>query len=630
MRVYCGLASAGERLTTAVVDDVGRVLAVQQVNDDATGYAELVTVIAERQDEDGPVGIPIASDDSGRNVVRLLLAAGAKQSHVDQPRAEELATGEPPDAPDDARRAVAMARALCSGTLTPSVLPAPPELVELRPLLFAHLALVTSRVASVAALRQVLRQLYPAALRAFPDPGAGTPLAVLDALPDPVLLARGQDENVVARLSTAGYADASDALAALRDAIKQGNNGTSETVGVAVRQSVAAVRSCDTAAGALIREVAERVDPQHTKSPTISLPSTEPGSGFPEPNRSTMPVTAPANPFGSGPLITPNPWSPDGGRGEETPAEPAAAASGTGALPPVPEDITASLRPRRAGRRAGGPSEPATPAAERPTLPGEPEEPKLETPTDFQPTLINGNDEQPTTRIRRPLSSLHPVGTEDLGKGFDGTAFDPSAFDGSPFNGSPDETEVTAPPLSAVPSDPNGNAIVRPRRSGELGLRSRRRPRPQPAPPPRVDVPSDPLSGDEPMPPVSADDGDSELLIFSGVRSAWFSGDHNDTEGWDSAVDEGWRAAKAATRPTIGDVATDSGLPRRVPQANLVPGSALPADRATGPAQIVRDPSKLAAQTSGYFRGWHRGRRGGAAATATAEQHQEFPEAARP
>ncbi len=39
------------------------------------------------------------------------------------------------------------------------------------------------------------------------------------------------------------------------------------------------------------------------------------------------------------------------------------------------------------------------------------------------------------------------------------------------------------------------------------------------------------------------------------------------------AVDAGWQAAQAAAEPSLGGI-TSSGLPKRVPKANLVPGSA--------------------------------------------------------
>jgi hypothetical protein len=102
-------------------------------------------------------------------------------------------------------------------------------------------------------------------------------------------------------------------------------------------------------------------------------------------------------------------------------------------------------------------------------------------------------------------------------------------------------------------------------------------------------------------PPVSADDDDN-LLIFAQTRSAWFSGE-DDVE-WSSRMDAGWRAAEqAASKPAVGD-RTGAGLPRRVPHANLVPGSPPPTDRGL---RVVRDPSSIAAHTSGYFNGWRRG-----------------------
>lgn len=156
---------------------------------------------------------------------------------------------------------------------------------------------------------------------------------------------------------------------------------------------------------------------------------------------------------------------------------------------------------------------------------------------------------------------------------------------------------VTAlPPLDQLP---------RARRGGESGSRSRRRrsaePKLRPEPPAAPERRARPENPPPPEPPV--EEGDSELLIFAAARSAWFAGDHPDTP-WDSVADEGWRAAEAASSPSVGNN-TDSGLPRRVPQANLVPGSP---EVVRERPPISRDASHLAAQTAGYFRGWQRGR----------------------
>ncbi len=108
-------------------------------------------------------------------------------------------------------------------------------------------------------------------------------------------------------------------------------------------------------------------------------------------------------------------------------------------------------------------------------------------------------------------------------------------------------------------------------------------------------------------PPVPTE-GDGDLLIFAQARSAWFTG-HSDAESsasaldWTSPMDTGWRAAEKASAPEIA-AETSAGLPKRVPQANLVPGSPLREER---PSRIVRDAASIAAHTTGYFRGWRRG-----------------------
>jgi hypothetical protein len=107
--------------------------------------------------------------------------------------------------------------------------------------------------------------------------------------------------------------------------------------------------------------------------------------------------------------------------------------------------------------------------------------------------------------------------------------------------------------------------------------------------------------------PAAEDEIDDGLLIFAEARSAWFTDHFGEDEAqldFPSASDEGWRAARHAAEPQIGKETT-SGLPRRVPQQNLVPGSPVAAPER--PLRVVRDPAAIAAHTSGYFRGWRRG-----------------------
>ncbi|MGH3648387.1 MAG: hypothetical protein ACRDTM_14575 [Micromonosporaceae bacterium] len=118
------------------------------------------------------------------------------------------------------------------------------------------------------------------------------------------------------------------------------------------------------------------------------------------------------------------------------------------------------------------------------------------------------------------------------------------------------------------------------------------------------------LANEAREPSPAASDGDGDLLIFAQARSAWFTGDEEPPEGegdWRTEADAGWNAAEAASRPTVGGT-TRSGLPRRVPSANLVPGTAPNRDDQAHLHPVNRDAAQLAAHTAGYFRGWNRAR----------------------
>jgi signal transduction histidine kinase len=110
------------------------------------------------------------------------------------------------------------------------------------------------------------------------------------------------------------------------------------------------------------------------------------------------------------------------------------------------------------------------------------------------------------------------------------------------------------------------------------------------------------------------------LPIFEAVESDWFRrgrqavGRPGQPEkagnGWASAADDGWRAAEVAHAPSSGGV-TPAGLPKRVPQANLVPGAA--ATLASGAASA---PVRSAAATRDRFASFQRGSRKGRAAAS--------------
>ncbi len=128
--------------------------------------------------------------------------------------------------------------------------------------------------------------------------------------------------------------------------------------------------------------------------------------------------------------------------------------------------------------------------------------------------------------------------------------------------------------------------------------------------------------------PSAEDFGEgSRLPIFEAVESDWFrrgrqavgrsgheekaSNGNGNGSGWVSPADEGWRAAEGVDAPTSGGV-TSAGLPKRVPQANLVPGAAA-ASAGGGPASA---PTRSAAATRDRFASFQRGVRKGRAAAA--------------
>jgi signal transduction histidine kinase len=88
-----------------------------------------------------------------------------------------------------------------------------------------------------------------------------------------------------------------------------------------------------------------------------------------------------------------------------------------------------------------------------------------------------------------------------------------------------------------------------------------------------------------------------------------------------TAADVGWHAAAAAGSPATGGTTT-AGLPKRVPQANLVPGTAAPDP--TGAA-----PVRSAAATRDRFANFQRGMREGRAAVAGDEGNSEEDDGSR-
>ena len=281
------------------------------------------------------------------------------------------------------RNAVGLARALQAGALAAASRGAPRELMALGPVLAAHAAVAVSRHGSAVALREVLRELYPAALRAYPDPAAPIPLAILDALPEPGLLGisnRGRDAAVAADLSMAGIADTTtiaDAITALRIAASETPRRTgigkapTSAVAETIRQAVAAVRACDAAVAALVGLLAAQ-DLTPRRSEPTRLRAVSPHAieaARPEPAERDANPYAPARHAASRSDATrPGTARPDPARPEPgwEPPRPEPAPTDAGRFDPAWQESArydaarASRRARSAGTASGPPARPTT------------------------------------------------------------------------------------------------------------------------------------------------------------------------------------------------------------------------------------------------------------------------------
>jgi hypothetical protein len=74
-------------------------------------------------------------------------------------------------------------------------------------------------------------------------------------------------------------------------------------------------------------------------------------------------------------------------------------------------------------------------------------------------------------------------------------------------------------------------------------------------------------------------------------------------ESWQTAADDGWRAASAISEMEVNET-TQAGLPKRVPMAQLVPGGV---DKSATSVQ-KRTPEAVRGLLSAYHRGVQRGR----------------------
>ncbi|AVT33431.1 ATPase [Plantactinospora sp. BC1] len=152
-----------------------------------------------------------------------------------------------------------------------------------------------------------------------------------------------------------------------------------------------------------------------------------------------------------------------------------------------------------------------------------------------------------------------------------------------------------SPPAPSAPPSPNsatpGRTPLTPRTPGRS------------APPPAPYAPPTPPPAAAP-PPVPAPAPAAAPPAPTAPAPAGQAGPEG---SWRTAADEGWARASRAAEPAAAGT-TRSGLPKRVPQAQLVPGGVEPK---TGRERTRRTPDEVRGLLSAYHRGVQRGRTAG-------------------
>jgi hypothetical protein len=128
---------------------------------------------------------------------------------------------------------------------------------------------------------------------------------------------------------------------------------------------------------------------------------------------------------------------------------------------------------------------------------------------------------------------------------------------------------------------------------------------------------------------------EQRLPIFDSLESDWFRRSGTTMTGpqralgssapqpsgqgsWKSPADEGWRAAEVVASPAAGET-TQAGLPRRVPRANLVPGSVGSGGQGSQDA-VAEAPARSADAARSRMSSFQRGVREGRAAAPQVEE----------
>lgn len=201
MAIWCGIDWAEHHHDIALVDDGGKLITKLHIDDDAAGFARLLTLLAEHgAGPETPVPITIETAHG------LLAAAGYPLFPINP-----MAVARYRDrysvsrAKSDAGDAFVLANVLRTDLDAHRPLPGDSELAQaVRVLARAQQDAVWERQQTGNKLRSLLREYYPAALTAFPDLAQPVAIEVLQLAPTPTVAAKLTRARIHAALRRAG------------------------------------------------------------------------------------------------------------------------------------------------------------------------------------------------------------------------------------------------------------------------------------------------------------------------------------------------------------------------------------------------------------------------------------------
>lgn len=196
MNLFCGIDWAEGHHDIAIIDDTGHVVSRARIGNDAAGFAQLLTMLAENGDTpENPVPVAIETDHG--LLVGTLRATGRTIYPINPLSASRYRSRhQVSGAKSDAADAVLLANILRTDAAAHRPLPADTELAQaVRVLARAQQDAVWSRQQLGNQVRSLLAEFYPAALEAFaglPDGGLARRDArtVLAAAPSPARSAK--------------------------------------------------------------------------------------------------------------------------------------------------------------------------------------------------------------------------------------------------------------------------------------------------------------------------------------------------------------------------------------------------------------------------------------------------------